>query len=185
MGELVRKHEFPELEKPGELFREIIENILGQQLSSGPARIITKRFWELFRKAPTAKQILAMPDQRIRDCGTSWAKVKYIKSFCQAVEDGSLDLGKLKELKDEEVIAELTKVKGIGRWTAEMILMFNLLRPDVFSLGDLGLRSAIAELYGVKRENFKKIEKITEKWKPFRTYAALYLWQWRDKPKKV
>lgn len=185
MGKLVRKHKFPELEKPGDLFREIIENILGQQLSSGPARIITKRFWGLFKKAPTAKQILAMPDQKIRDCGTSWAKVKYIKSFCEAVENGSLDLDKIKELDDETVILELTKVKGIGRWTAEMILIFNLMRPDVFSLGDLGLRSAVAELYGVDRENLKVIGKITEKWKPYRSVASLYLWQWRDGPKKA
>ncbi len=185
MGKVVARHEFPELEKPGDLFVEIIENILGQQLSGGPARIITKRFWGLFKKPPTAGQVLAVPDQKIRDCGTSWAKVKYIKSFCEAVESGSLDLEKVRGFEDEEVILELTKVKGIGRWTAEMILIFHLQRPDVFSLGDLGLRSAVAELYGVDRENLKVIGKITERWKPYRSVASLYLWQWRDGPKKA
>ncbi len=179
---LIDKLDFPTWEEDGDLFSHIVSNIIGQQLSGGPARIIEERFVNLFttKPFPTPEEILAIADEKIRSCGTSWAKVKYIKSLAQAVFDKSLDLESLRKLTDEEIIQELTKVKGIGRWTAEMILIFHLQRPDVFSLGDLGLRNAVSKLYRVPREDLKKIEKISLKWKPYRSYAARYLWDGLD-----
>jgi len=182
LARIIAQHKVPVWEKPGDLFADIVQNIIGQQLSSGPTRIIIKRFVDLFKtgKFPTPKQILAMPDQKLRDAGMSWAKVKYIKCLSEMVRGGELDLEKIKLLPDEEVIIELTKVKGIGRWTAEMVLIFYLQRPDVFSIGDLGLRTAVSKLYKIDRNNLKKIEKISLAWKPYRSLASRYLWKSLD-----
>ncbi len=182
MRELVRKHAPPIWEKPQDLFVAIIRNIIGQQLSGGPARIIMKRFVGLFKTKtfPKPEEILAMPDQKIRDSGMSWAKVKYVKELSKVVAKKELDLKKVKTLPDNEVIAELTKVKGIGQWTAEMILLFHLQRPDVFSLGDLGLRTAVAKLYKIDRNDLKAIEEISQRWKPYRSLASRYLWKSLD-----
>ena len=189
MKKLLRKHTIRELKKPGDLFVEIVENILGQQLSGKAANTIIARFKSLFNlpagKAgykkgqvfPSPEQILAMPDQTIRDCGTSWAKVSYIKNFSQAVVSGALDLEAIKAKPDEIVIEELVKIKGIGKWTAEMVLIFYLRRPDVFSLGDQGLRNAVSLHYGVNRKDLKKIEAISKKWSPHRSLAARFLWE--------
>lgn len=167
-----------------QLFQHVVEAIIGQQLSNKAADTIIARFIKLFdksgRRFPGAQQILKTPDEEIRGCGTSWAKVRYIKDFCQATLDGRLDLGRIPGLADEEVIVQLTKVKGIGRWTAEMILIFTLRRPDVFSLGDLGLRTAVGKLYKVDRDNLKKIEKISAHWKPYRSLASRLLWKSLD-----
>ncbi len=179
---VIKKYSEPVWQKPADLFAAIIRNIIGQQLSGGPARIILGRFVALFghKKFPTPAEILAMPDQKLRDCGMSWAKVKYVKNLSEMVANKGLDLKKVKNLPDEEVIIELTKVKGIGRWTAEMILLFHLQRPDVFSLGDLGLRTAVAKLYKVDRNDLKRIEKISKRWSPFRSLASRYLWMSLD-----
>lgn len=180
MRGLIEKLPIPKWSNKNEdLFQAIIENIIGQQLSSGPADIITQRFIDLFGSEtfPTALEIIAMPGEKIRACGTSWAKVAYIKNFCQFVVTGKLDLKKIKFKSNEKVIEELTQVKGIGRWTAEMILIFRLQRPDVFSLGDLGLRTAVSKLYNVDREDLKKIEEISLTWKPYRSIASRYLWK--------
>lgn len=162
-----------------DLFVAITRNIIGQQLSGKAANTILERFKKVVVSV-TPEKVLALPDQKLRDVGMSWAKVKYVKSLSEAVLNKSLDLEKIKTLQDEEVIIELTKVKGIGRWTAEMILIFHLNRPDVFSLGDLGLRTAVAKLYKIDRNNLKKIAKISAKWSPHRSLASRYLWKSLD-----
>jgi DNA-3-methyladenine glycosylase II len=117
----------------------------------------------------------------MRDQGISWAKIKYIKDLAQKVVDHEVDLVQIETLSDEEVIIALTKVKGIGRWTAEMFLMFALARPDIFSTGDLGLKRAIQKLYGLKVEpDEKKLLQLSKKWSPYRTYAARILWRTLD-----
>ncbi len=163
-----------------DLFADIIENIIGQQLSGKAANTIIKRFEKLVSLPLNPKKILKFSDQDLRDVGMSWAKVKYIKNLSQAVLNGSLDLEKIKKLPDKEVITELIKIKGIGRWTAEMVLIFFLKRPDVFSLGDLGLRTAVAKLYNVDRNDLKKIAKISQNWSPHRSLASRYLWKSLD-----
>lgn len=168
------------------LYAAIIETIIGQQLSDGPAKIIFGRFKALFPKGnfPKPEQVLKVPDQKLRDCGMSWSKVKYVKNLSQSVINKEIVFSEIVKMPDEKVIEILTKVKGIGKWTAEMILIFDLGREDVFSVGDLGLRSAVAKLYNVSREDLKAIEKISQNWKPYRSYASRLLWEYADSLKK-
>lgn len=163
-------------------FKDLAEAIINQQLSEKAGRTIFTRFCSLFsRSIVTPDKLLAIPDQKLRDMGVSWSKVAYLKSLARAVADGSVALGSLKEQSDEEVIQQLTRVKGIGRWTAEMFLMFSLGREDVFSFGDLGLRKAIQMLYKLKKEPTEDyMRRRTNTWKPYRTYVALALWTYKD-----
>ena len=159
---------------------DVIETIVCQQLSDKAGATIFGRFEELLKKQGIGfepEKILLIQDQKVRNCGVSFAKVKCIKSFCEGVAAGKLNLDKLDLLSDEEVIRELTAVWGIGRWTAEMILMFTLRRPDVFSLGDLGLRTAVSQLYFVERSDLIKIKEISRQWSPYRSIASRYLWR--------
>ena len=178
MIRLATKHPLSTLEPTDDLFVAILESIIGQQLSGKAAKTIFARFQKLI-PAMSPKKILSTPDQKIRDCGLSWAKVSYVKNLALATQDW-LDLEKIKTKTDEDVINELTKIKGIGRWTAEMILIFDLVRPDIFSVGDLGLRTAVAKHYKVDRNNLKKIAKISERWKPYRSLASRLLWKSLD-----
>ena len=160
-------------------FTELCGNIIGQQLSGKAADTIYARFEKIFtKKKITPENVLKIPEQKLRDVGMSWSKVKYVKDLADKVMKAELKLSELDKLTDELVIKELTKVKGIGPWTAEMFLMFTLGREDVFSHGDLGLRNAIKKLYKFKKEPTKKqIEKIVKRWKPYRTYASRILWK--------
>lgn len=124
---------------------------------------------------PKPKQILSMPDETIRTAGISFQKISYIKSVADAFISDLIDVEKIKTMTDEEVIAALTQIRGVGKWTAEMILIFTLNRPDVFSLGDLGLRNAITKLYGITDQ--KEMLALSETWKPYRSTACWYLWR--------
>ncbi len=162
MKGLIETHGELEWSESKDLFIDLVNAIVSQQLSGKAASTIFGRFKKLFgKKFPTPKQILKMPDQTLRDVGLSWAKVKYIKNLSEAVDEKRLVLGDLHRMEDEVVIEKLIQVKGIGRWTAEMILMFSLGRPDVFSFGDLGLKKAIANLYGVDSKDMEKIREIS------------------------
>ena len=163
-------------------FVDLVESITSQQLSVKAGSTIFERFKKLFPHSHiTAPGILALTDQQIRDVGVSWSKVKYIKSIASAVESGVVVFASFPKLSDEQVIEKLTTIHGVGRWTAEMFLMFALGRADVFSYGDLGLRRGLQKLYGFKNEpTIKQMEKIVKKWAPYRTYAARILWRSLD-----
>ena len=164
-----------------DLFAEIVDSIISQQLSGKVAAVIYTRLENLLpKKKISATGVLKVKDDTLRAVGMSWAKVKYIKDLAEKSLDGTLQLSKLHAMSDEDVMSHLVQVKGVGRWTAEMILIFSLNRPDVFSMGDLGLRTAVSKLYRVDRDNLKKIEKISFQWKPFRSYASRYLWKSLD-----
>lgn len=203
MAKLVKAHQLSEWPQPRYsqqyLFAELGETILGQQLSGKAADTIIGRFKELFLNSdetkktshrtrqedkknyfPTPEQVLEMPDEKIRTCGTSWAKIKYIKNIANAILSKELDTEKLPVMSDNDVRQLLLKIKGIGPWTTEMILMFTLRRPDIFSPGDVGLQNAICKFYGVKRGNIKKMIKISLQWSPHRTLACRYLWRGID-----
>ncbi len=183
MKRLIDQHgEFPERSISKNIFADVVETIVNQQLSGKAGDTIFKRFKALFRTRsfPTPKTILAMPDKKIRAAGLSFSKIGYIKGFSKAVLEKQLNIKKLYELPDEEVIVELVKLKGIGQWTAEMILMFSLARPDVFSGGDLGLCTAVATLYNVDRDDKKRITNIAVRWSPYRSVACRYLWKSLD-----
>lgn len=166
---------------PQEYFFCLCREIVSQQLSDKARDKIFARFLELFpNKKVTSKYLLKLSDQEIRSVGTSWAKVRYLKDLGQKVESKEILLEDLPKLDDKMVIAELTKIKGIGSWTAEMFLMFALGREDVFSSGDLGLRRAIEKIYNIPNLTKERIEKISLKWSPYRTWACRILWSYRD-----
>lgn len=160
------------------LFDRLVESIISQQLSVKASNAIYKRILELLpNKKLTPQNLLKVKDEDLRSSGLSFGKIKYIKDLSQKVRDGELDLEKLDQLDNEEIINQLTKVKGIGKWTAEMFLMFALARPDIFSHGDLGLQNAIKRIYELKKYDPIIVEEIVIKWSPYRTIAAKILWQ--------
>lgn len=178
MASLVKRHGDIVWGSSASLFEDLVESIISQQLSGKAAKTIFGRFKDLYGNSfPTPKEILSTPHEKLRSVGLSNAKAKYVKSLSEFVDSGELILPELKNKNDEEVIAELTKVKGIGRWTAEMILIFSLRRPDVFSMGDLGLKKAVSNLYKVDIKDVKKIEIISRAWSPYRSLACRYLWK--------
>lgn len=168
------------LEKSPNHFIRLTRAIVGQQLSVKAASTIWGRFEKLFKNNMTAKDILKLTDDDIRACGISYPKIKYIKDLAEKVHKEELILEELEEADEQTIIENLTKVKGIGVWSAEMFLMFALARPDVFSVGDQGLRNAMIRLYGLKKPTDKQLLKLSEKWSPYRTYACRILWESLD-----
>jgi DNA-3-methyladenine glycosylase II len=164
-------------------FEALVEAITSQQLSIKAADTIFNRFAALTpgKKFPTPREVFAMPAAKMRKCGLSGMKVSFIKDLAKKTLDGSLDFKKMDRWSDEAVIEHLTSVKGIGRWTAEMFLIFSLGRDDVFSYGDLGLRRAMQRIYKMRKEpTLRQAEKITAKWKPYRSLGSRYLWASTD-----
>ena len=158
----------------------LVGAIVGQQLSTKAAATIFGRFLALFdgSRIPDAAAIAAQSDRALRGVGLSGQKVGYLRDLCARIADRRLLLDELAALSDDAVIDRLTSVKGFGRWTAEMFLMFRLHRPDVLPAGDLGIVNAIQRLYGLRtRPDPKRILKMGEAWKPYRSVASWYLWQ--------
>lgn len=159
-------------------YESLVEAIITQQLSGKAAESISKRFRELFGRFPKPTEVLKASDSKLRTTGLSTMKIKYIKDLSKKIVTKELRINSLKNLTDEEVIVQLTLVKGIGRWTAEMFLIFSLGRPDVLPVGDLGLRKGIRRLYSLSELPQKdKIEQIAQKWRPYRTVATWYIWK--------
>jgi DNA-3-methyladenine glycosylase II len=157
-----------------------VRGITGQQLSVKAAASIWARFLERYGgTTPSPEQILADdPDELRVAAGFSHAKVRYLRSLAERIVAGELDLGRLPDLPDEEVIRELTAVTGIGEWTAHMFLMFTLHRPDVLPTGDLGVRNAAMRAYGLDAPPPPRaLQEMAEPWRPYRTRACLYLWR--------
>jgi DNA-3-methyladenine glycosylase II len=164
-----------------EYFRRLCREIIGQQLSGKAATAILKRFTKLFDEGIIdPKRLMRMHDKTLRNVGMSWSKARYIKNIAKAYVNNTVQFDKLHSLPDEEIITQLTSIKGVGNWTVEMFLIFTLGREDVFSHGDLGLRKGFAKLYKIQDPDKDIIEKTTSKWKPFRTYGSLTLWNTLD-----
>ncbi len=162
-----------------ELFSDLCDTIISQQLSGKAAATIFARFQKLFDNSHiTAKKLLELPDEQIRESGCSWAKVRSLKDLARKVDSGVVDLTHLQNRSDEEVKMTLIQIKGIGPWSAEMFLMFALEREDIFSYGDLGLKKGLMKVYGMKKEpTQKQIAAIISKWSPYRTFASRTLWK--------
>jgi DNA-3-methyladenine glycosylase II len=161
-------------------------SIMSQQLSTKVAKVIFHRFLELFGgNEPTPEQIASTPFDTLRAIGLSGAKTQYVLNVAKFAIDNKLDDRKLRKMKDEEVIALLTQIKGVGKWTVEMLLMFTLGREDIFAVDDYGIQVAMKNIYKLDDSNKKEfkeaMQKISAKWSPYRTYACLHLWQWKDK----
>ncbi|MGN6867521.1 MAG: DNA-3-methyladenine glycosylase family protein [Solirubrobacteraceae bacterium] len=166
--------------RPTDHYGTLVRSIVGQQLSTRAAASIYGRLLERFGgRAPTPEEVLADdPDALRTAAGLSHAKVRYLRSLAEHVLDGSLALDRLPELPDDEVIAELTAVKGIGVWSAHMFLMFHLHRPDILPVGDLGIRRAVKVHYELAElPTPAELTEIAEPWRPHRTLACIYLWR--------
>lgn len=166
-------------ERPADAYGALLRAIVGQQLSTKAARTIYGRVLELFGGAtPSPEQLLEADEADLRACGLSGRKAEYVRDLAAHVLDGELELDRLEQLSDEEAIAEIVAVRGLGTWTAEMFLIFHLERPDVLSGGDLGIRKAIQIEYGLKEMPAPaKVIEIGEPWRPHRSLASLYLWE--------
>jgi len=160
-------------------FESLIEAIITQQLAGSAAKAISKRFRGLYGKRfPKPADVLKTSDSKIRKTGLSGMKVKYIKDLSKNIESKKLKLRSLSKLSDDEIVEQLTQVKGIGRWTAEMFLIFSLGRMDVLPVGDLGLKKGVQLLNSsTKLPTPDEIEELAEKWRPYRTVATWYLWK--------
>lgn len=170
-----------DLEVSKDHFEKLCREIIGQQLSGKVARVIFGRFKELFLKGKIdPKTVLKLDPEKIRSVGMSNSKVAFIRDLSQKVVSKELDFAKIDTLEDELIIKSLTRVHGIGPWTAEMFLIFSLGRLDVFSTGDLGLLRAVEKLYGIKNPSKEKLSKISVKWSPYRSYASRLLWKSLD-----
>jgi DNA-3-methyladenine glycosylase II len=158
----------------------LVRSIVGQQLSTRSAAAIHARLLERFGgNPPTPEQVLADdPDELRTSVGLSHAKVSYLRSLAEHILDGSLRLDRLSDLSDDEVVAALTSVSGIGPWSAELLLMIHLRRPDVLASGDLGIRRAVMIRYGLPTmPKPAEVDAIGERWRPYRTLACMYLWR--------
>ncbi len=160
-------------------FLALSRSLIGQQLSTKAAAAIAARFIDYFSGSPNAEQVLQAPTEELRSLGLSGQKIKYLKDLAERSQPGgSLDLSALNTLDDQEVVVALVQVRGIGVWTAQMFLIFGLGRPDVWAVGDLGLRRAVQTIYGMDElPSFAEMEEIGEPWSPYRTVASFYLWQ--------
>ena len=166
--------------RPTDHYGTLVRSIVGQQLSTKAAASIHNRLLERFGgRAPTPAEVLAEDPDRLRDAaGLSHAKVRYLRSLAEHILDGSLELDRLTELPDDEVISELVAVKGIGVWSAHMFLLFHLRRPDVLPVGDLGIRRAVELRYGLEQlPGPEELTRIAEPWRPHRSLACVYLWR--------
>jgi DNA-3-methyladenine glycosylase II len=163
-----------------ERFQALVRAIIFQQLAGRAALAIYERFVKVIGSGrfPTPAQVIAASDEDLRSAGLSRGKMAYIRDLARHVLDGSLNFRRFTRIDDEEIIADLVRVRGIGRWTAEMFLMFNLRRPDVLPVDDLGFRSAVAKAYGLTRlPAAKELKLMAERWRPYRSAAVWYFWQ--------
>jgi DNA-3-methyladenine glycosylase II len=164
-----------------EYVRALCREIIGQQLSGKSATAIIKRFNALFDdNTIVPEKLLRMRDKTLRNVGMSWSKARYIKNIARTYVNNTVQFSKLHKLPDEEITSQLTAIKGVGNWTVEMFLIFTLRREDVFSHGDLGLKKGFMKLYKIEKPSTEQIEKVTSKWKPFRTYGSITLWHALD-----
>ena len=159
-------------------FQTLVEAIISQQLSEASATAITKRFLKLYKKFPTPRQVNNTTDKKLKDIGLSGTKINYIKGLSKLIIQKKIDFRKISKLSDEQVIEELTKIKGIGNWTAQIYLMFCLQRKDIFPVGDLGIQKGIRDLFSLKElPDPKTMKKFSARWKPNRSIACWYIWK--------
>ena len=190
LKKLIEQHEPFTLKTHRNICLRLCASIMSQQLSTKVAKVIYHRFLELFDGAePTPGQIVAVPFEKLRAIGLSNAKTQYVLNVAQFAIDHDLSDRKLKKMDNEEIIELLTQIKGVGRWTVEMLLMFTLGREDLFSADDYGIQVAMKKIYKLDDRNKKdfkeKMNRISSKWAPYRTYACLHLWHWKDNAPKT
>jgi DNA-3-methyladenine glycosylase II len=176
LAEVIARNGKPALSSKGDLFLSLVSAIVSQQISTAAARTIWGRFEDLVGEVKP-KSVLSRSHEELRGCGLSGRKAEYILGIAEAWQSGYADID-WDEMSDVEVMAALIKLRGVGTWTVEMILIFTLLRPDVFPVGDIGVVRAVQRLYseGERMSNDELIAK-SQDWKPWRTVATWYLWR--------
>jgi len=175
----------PELELHNNLPLRLMASIMSQQLSTKVAKVIYQRFLDLYNgKNPKPAEVLATPSTSLREIGLSNAKVGYILNVASFCIEQKITDKKLQQLSNQEIVDLLTQIKGVGKWTVDMLLMFSLGREDVFAVDDFGIQQAMIKLYQLENLEKKILKEkmlvISTKWSPYRTYACLHLWQWKD-----
>lgn len=179
LGSIIDRLGPVEYQVDADLWRSLIGSIVGQQLSLAAARTIRGRIAALGKDGfPTPGEILGVQAEVLRGCGLSRAKVIYVQDAAARFREGEMVPAAIRRLDDEEVIESLMRIKGVGRWTAEMVLIFCLARPDVLSVDDLGIRVAAQRAFDLpERPGRAELQEIGQKWRPFRSFASLYLWR--------
>lgn len=166
------------------LYLSLVRAIVYQQLSGKVANVIFNRFLNLFdEQYPTQELLHLMPVEQLRTVGLSNAKANYVKNIAHFSLHNNLSFDYINELSNEDIVLYLTQIKGVGKWTVQMLLIFDLARPDVFPLNDLGVRNAIVKMYGITetgKQLDQQILRIAENWQPHRSMATRYLWHWLD-----
>ena len=184
MANLIQTGKNIDQEAHEDIYLSLLGSIISQQLSTKVARVIRNRFLDLFPAGyPQPEAVLAQPDETLRSVGLSYQKLGYIRNVADFALAGKLDYNVISRMEDETLIKHLTQIKGVGRWTAEMILMFTLTRPDVFPVDDLGIQNAMKKLYNLTQTGKilqSEMIRIAENWRPYRTLASRYLWQALD-----
>jgi DNA-3-methyladenine glycosylase II len=167
-----------------DIYLTLLGSIISQQLSTKVARVINDRFLNLFPdRYPQPEQVLNMPEEALRGAGLSFQKLGYLRNVAAFAREGQLDYALIAQLPDEALISHLVQIKGVGRWTAEMMLMFTLVRPDVFPVDDLGIQNAMKKQYNLTQTGKSlqaEMVAIAAAWRPYRTLASRYLWQSLD-----
>lgn len=171
------------------VYLHLCYSIMSQQLSTKVAEVFHRRFLNLYNnRNPTAAQIAATPFEQLRSIGLSNAKANYVHNVARFFIAENITDSRLYKMNNEELIDYLTQIKGVGKWTVEMILMFTLGREDVFAVDDLGIQQAICKLYNIDPSDKKAMKAtmltVSAKWSPYRTYACRYLWGWKDNAPK-
>jgi DNA-3-methyladenine glycosylase II len=171
-----------------DLFLDLLRSIIGQQLSVKAAQTIYERFLGLFpRESADAGYLLSLSDDTLRQIGLSRQKINYVRNVAVFFAGIQTDPPPWERYEDETIIQVLTEIKGVGVWTVQMLLMFSLNRPDVFPVADLGIQTAMRRLYGLDSQGkvlHSEMTAIAESWRPYRSYACFYLWNWKDLPGK-
>lgn len=185
LAPVLQKVEPYPLKKRKNICLRLCSSIMSQQLSVRVAEVIFHRFLKLYEGSePTPQQMLDTPYETLRSIGLSNAKANYVHNVARYFIEHKLDDRKFNKMEDEEIIELLTKIKGVGRWTVEMLLMFTLGREDVFGVDDLGLQQSMTKIYKLdptdKKAMRERMLKISAKWSPYRTYACFYLWKYKD-----
>ena len=158
-----------------DLYSALADSIVGQQISTAAHVTIRKRIADKFGIL-TPEKVVAIPDEELKSVGISYRKAGYIKDFSQKIVNGEFDIASLSQMPDHEAVEKLVSLKGVGKWTAEMMLTFSMARTDVLSYGDLAIRRGIMRLYNLESLSEKEFHQLTDKFSPYRTTAALYFW---------
>jgi DNA-3-methyladenine glycosylase II len=173
----------------GMVLKDLVSSIISQQLSTKVARVIYQRFLDLYSgDFPTVEDIIQTDHETLRSCGLSNQKAQYIRNIAEYFKLHGWQDEQFHAMTDDEIIASLTAIKGVGRWTVEMVLIFCLGREDVFALDDYGIQTALVEIYRLKEDKKAlkiKMDKISHRWKPYRSTACLYLWAYKDLKLKI